>query len=315
MPRAPQAAAAKNWCFTLNNYTPEDVLALQHSAAEHCSFCVYQPEVGESGTPHLQGYFALRNKARLEWIRLRFPARAHYEVARGTPAQNVAYCTKEDSRAAGADPWQCGEVPAGKGARTDLEDVAAEIVVKRRRLADVAADFPAEFVKYAHGLSALSSILARPRAQKTVVYWLYGSTGCGKSRAAHRLAPSAYWKMGGTKWWDGYEGHEDVIIDDYRRDLCPFHELLRLFDRYPMRVEYKGGTVDFAARRVFVTAPQAPRAIWEGRSEEDIAQLLRRIEHVVDCDHENMLTYLDGQAADVFDDDVADALQLFADDV
>lgn len=317
----PRGSACKNWCVTLNNPTPEDVQSFQDAITAHCAFGVYQHEVGESGTPHLQGYLHFGNKVRLEWIRARFSARAHYEVARGTPVQNVAYCTKEDTRQPGTEPFTYGEQPAGAGARTDLEDVAAEIVVKRRRLTDVAADFPVDFIKYHSGLTALSARLAQPRRWKTVVYWLYGSTGCGKSRAADRLAPGAYWKMGGNKWWDGYEGHEDVIIDDYRRDLCPFHELLRLFDRYPMRVEYKGGVVDFAARRVFVTAPQAPDVLWEGRSEEDLGQLMRRIEHVVNADVENMLTYLEPVVLpDIIglgplepnENDFDDALELFA---
>jgi len=309
----PRGSAAKNWCFTLNNYSAEEVTALNGAITEHTSYAVYQHETGENGTRHLQGFFHFGNKVRLEWVRARFSPRAHYEVARGTVAQNVAYCTKEETRDAGSMPFTHGEQPAGAGARTDLEDVAAEIVVKRRRLTDVAAEFPVDFIKYHAGLTALSARLAEPRRWKTVVYWFYGSTGCGKSRAADRLAPAAYWKMGGNRWWDGYEGHEDVIIDDYRRDLCPFHELLRLFDRYPMRVEYKGGVVDFAARRVFVTAPQAPDILWEGRSEEDLGQLMRRIEHVVNCDVENMLAYLEPAfVVDVNDDEVADALQLFA---
>jgi len=244
MPPRVRGPHAKNWCFTLNNPNEEDVAAFNAAITEHSAFAVYQHEVGESGTRHLQGFLHFGNKVRLEWIRARFSPRAHYECARGTVAQNVAYCTKEDTRAADSVPFTFGEQPAGAGARTDLEDVAAEIVVKRRRLTDVAADFPVDFIKYHGGLTALSARLAQPRRWKSVVYWLYGSTGCGKSRAADRLAPTAYWKMGGNRWWDGYEGHEDVIIDDYRRDLCPFHELLRLFDRYPMRVEYKGGVVD-----------------------------------------------------------------------
>lgn len=91
------------------------------------------------------------------------------------------------------------------------------------------------------------------------------------------MFPDAYVKMGTNKWWDGYEQQECVIVDDYRRDLCTFAELLRLFDRYPMRVECKGASVEFYSKVIIITTPKAPADTWEGRCEEDIRQLERRI--------------------------------------
>ena len=35
------------------------------------------------------------------------------------------------------------------------------------------------------------------------------------------------------KWWEGYDGHEVVLLDDIRKDFCKFHELLTLLDIYP----------------------------------------------------------------------------------
>jgi hypothetical protein len=94
--------------------------------------------------------------------------------------------------------------------------------------------------------------------------------------------------MGSTKWWDGYVGQPYVIIDDYRPDLCTFSNLLQLFDRYPMRVEFKGGSCQFVAKYIFVTAPKSPRDMWCNRVEEDINQLMRRITLVRDF---NMFAY------------------------
>ena len=75
-------------------------------------------------------------------------------------------------------------------------------------------------------------------------------------------------------------GQSEVIIDDYRRDLCSFSELLRLFDRYPHQVESKGGSCQFLARTLVITTPRDPRATWTGRSDEDLGQLERRIDEV-----------------------------------
>jgi len=284
---------AKNWCFTLNNWTDAEKDAIVLAAETHAAYCVFQQEVGaDGGQPHLQGYISLRDKKRLGFLRQHFSARAHYEIARGTPQQNHDYCTKDETRVPGSLIYTWGVLPVGQGARSDLAGVAAAILVDRCRLSDVAGLFPGDFIRYHSGLRALSSLSAVARSWKTVVYWFHGPTGCGKTRAAQQLAPGAYWKMGGNKWWDGYEGHEDVIVDDYRCDLCPFHELLRLLDRYPHQVEYKGGVRQFAARRVFITSPLSPRVMWSTRCDEDLAQLERRLTHVVDFSAPNMFEYV-----------------------
>lgn len=94
--------------------------------------------------------------------------------------------------------------------------------------------------------------------------------------------------MGGNKWWDGYSNQYVVIIDDYRCDLCPFSYLLKLLDRYPFMVEVKGGTVQFVSFYIIITAPIGPREMWVTRSNEDLNQLIRRIDEVRDF---NMFPY------------------------
>lgn len=54
---------AKKWVFTWNNY-PENAVDLLDTLVSKCSVLVYQTEVGESGTPHIQGCFNLLKKSR-----------------------------------------------------------------------------------------------------------------------------------------------------------------------------------------------------------------------------------------------------------
>jgi len=82
------------------------------------------------------------------------------------------------------------------------------------------------------------------------------------------------------KWFDGYDAHPDIIVDDFRRDFCTFHELLRILDRYPFRVETKGGSRQLLAKNTVITCPWKPDIIYQSRSQEDIGQLLRRIDEV-----------------------------------
>ena len=58
-------------------------------------FIIFGKEVGASGTPHLQGYTEWKCQRRLAtWKRL-IGERAHIEGAKGTRAQNTAYCSKD----------------------------------------------------------------------------------------------------------------------------------------------------------------------------------------------------------------------------
>lgn len=68
-----------------------------------------------------------------------------------------------------------------------------------------------------------------------------------------------------------------MVIDDFRADFCKFHVLLRLLDKYPYVVEVKGGSRQWLAEEIFITAPMHPRDAYAHRSDEDIKQLLRRI--------------------------------------
>ena len=114
------------------------------------------------------------------------------------------------------------------------------MIVEGVDLREIAAEHPVAYIRYHKGFAALKALQIPDRDWKTEVFWYYGPTGTGKSYTAREeCGPGAYYKMGGNKWWCGYQGQEHVVIDDFRRDLCPFHELLRLFDRYPMQVEFK----------------------------------------------------------------------------
>lgn len=81
---------AKRWCFTLNNYTEEEVGAIGSRFKEFQWIMGY--EVGESGTPHLQGYVEFPTKIRP--LSLGLSKRIHWEVARCDRSVNIRYCSK-----------------------------------------------------------------------------------------------------------------------------------------------------------------------------------------------------------------------------
>lgn len=278
-------ARSRSWCFTANNYTPELLERIRGSVVEMSSFLCFQPERGETGTPHLQGFIHFTNPRALGGLTRLFGRGVHFESMRGTIDQAIEYCSKEDSRDsdAGFAYEEHGIKPVGQGLRTDILRLA-NMVQEGKRMRDVADEAPDVYVKFHRGLAALSSLYQEKRSEPPAVYWFWGPTGTGKTRAAYGEAETSgavpYFKMSTNKWWDGYEGQSHVIIDDYRCDFSTFAELLRLLDRYPMKVETKGGTVEFVATHIYITTPKTPVDTWATRSVEDVAQLTRRITEI-----------------------------------
>ncbi len=88
---------ARNWCFTLNNYTVAEIAQIFDikSNLNLKQFC-FQEEKGEDGTPHLQGVLAFINAISFNSIKKLSP-RAHWEKCKSLKA-SLAYCSKADTR-------------------------------------------------------------------------------------------------------------------------------------------------------------------------------------------------------------------------
>lgn len=84
---------SRGWCFTLNNWTSDEYEKIKTWLTTRPHY-VLGKEVGESGTPHLQGYVYDKNQIKFETLKNLCP-RMHIEPAKGSPKQNLAYCTKD----------------------------------------------------------------------------------------------------------------------------------------------------------------------------------------------------------------------------
>lgn len=85
------SARLRRACFTLNNYSEDDVSHCLSYLTDH--LYVIGREVGEQGTPHLQGYVEFKNQVRFSTLK-NFLPKAHWEKARGNRDQNITYCSK-----------------------------------------------------------------------------------------------------------------------------------------------------------------------------------------------------------------------------
>jgi len=101
MPR--QVSPANAWCFTLNNWTESEYefLSSKLLSLSDKYFYIVGKEVGETGTPHLQGYIALKDeKKKFRPLPTFAVARGegqavHFERAKGSGRQNYMYCSKD----------------------------------------------------------------------------------------------------------------------------------------------------------------------------------------------------------------------------
>lgn len=91
-----QSIQAKKWDFTLNNYTEKEIEQIEQTLSTEAVKFVFQEEIGENGTPHLQGCFELKKKKRKTAL-IKWNKRISFRPCRNWSAL-VDYCQKEDTR-------------------------------------------------------------------------------------------------------------------------------------------------------------------------------------------------------------------------
>lgn len=246
------------------------------------TYFIFQLERGESGRFHCQGYLRFRNAVRRRAVkRCLGEDSAYVDKRRGTVDEAKSYASKEETRCAG--PWEGGVCQDGQGRRTDLESV-------RQRIADGASDLDlarADFQAWCSNHRAFEryrqlELASRQRDAPPDVRVYVGSTGVGKSRAAHEEFPDIYSvpvppKAGSAYWFDGYQGDEAVLIDDYCGVEYDIGFLLKLLDRYRLQVPVKGGFTWWLPKTIILTSNIRPEQWHTDASIEHRRALLRRI--------------------------------------
>jgi len=256
---------------TLNNYNDGDIEWLKRL---ECNVMTCSKEVGESGTPHLQFSITFKRSYSLAALK-KLHNGVHWEIQ--DCKQDNNYCRKRDS-----ELIIDRDERKKKGARTDI-DVCKEVVKETLSMKEVVQSATSvQGVRIAE-LWLKYNEPKRP-LQEIEIHWRYGSTGLGKTRwiwekygVENVYTPTSY------KWWEGYDGHKIVLIDEFRGDWCKFGELLRLTDRYPYTVETKGGSRQIQATIWYITSCKHPSLVYNADgfdASEKVDQLLRRIKTI-----------------------------------
>lgn len=251
-----QPRQARNWMFTLNHageHPPE--LLDEELFPEWVTYCVWQLEVGEQGTYHYQGYMECRGTHSIAQIQeIEGFEGAHLEIRRGTTDQAITYCTKQETRVDG--PWYHGE-PKEQGKRNDLTTIKAKLDqgATSKRIAD---EHFGSWCRYEKSFKAYKRISAQPRNHAMELIIIIGPSRTGKTRQAVEMAGEDVYFKDRSKWWEDYEGQHTVVWDEFYGHCCPFTDLLRIMDRYPLRLESKGSSIQFNSKRIIFTSNQEP---------------------------------------------------------
>ncbi len=260
-----------NWVFTINN--PND----SESPLEwppQVSYCVWQLEEGDKGTRHWQGYLQLPQKKTLSYLKKNLNSRAHFEHRRGTHQEARAYCMKEGAI---DGPWEIGTPIVCAGERTDLHSCMAMVKEGKPEL-DIADEFPITWARNYRALARYRMLSMGYRTYHTDGLVLYGKPGVGKTTFISSLLAenewTVYWKPR-NQWWDGYEGQEAVVFDEFF-GWVPYELIKRLLDPTPLLVETKGGSISMVAKIVIFISNSHPSR-WYDSQKMDLRALARRV--------------------------------------
>lgn len=257
----------RNICFTsFENDPPKFV--------DQMSYLIYGKETcPDTGKEHWQGYTEFRNG--LSWkviSELLGSNKIHLEKRVGTSDQAMKYCQKDGEFKTHGQISQPGK-------RNDLL-LVVETLNKTGSIADTAFAHPEQYVKYHKGILAYKHINDKVNAKKwrdlsVVVLW--GATGVGKTRAAISYSEDYYKKQAGTKWFDGYDGEDTLIIDEMEEGRIEWTTLLSWLDGHCLQVETKGGHVWANWTRVYITSNTSPEEWYPNRKGHNADPLFRRI--------------------------------------
>lgn len=248
----------KNYSFTVNNYSQQTIDQLTDLYSKNqdvIRYLVFGKEVGEKGTPHLQGHIDLLREmsiSALQKLTQKFVEKHFTYLPMIISADHSRGYAKKDG-----DFTELGSPPE-QGKRTDLTgcmDYCREN--PDTPLVQLYEMFPSVFSRYASFIDKYRLMIHR----QPTLHWTYppnmfvfGPPGTGKSRYFQCM--SSLYRKDANKWWCGYQNERNVLIEDVDPESC--RRMARFFkiwlDRYPFTAQVKGSAIVIRPERVFITS-------------------------------------------------------------
>jgi len=249
---------SRAWRFTLNNYKDEEEAALK--VLEGVKYMVFGHEIAPTTlTPHLQGYIYFKNDKTFTAVKKINP-RISWRNANASAEANKRYCTKEDT----GSFFETGLMPLSKASRAKKGGEANTERWDQARANAIAGnldDIPSDiYIQYYRTLKEIKKDFM-PKGEDIAELdnlWIWGPAGCGKSTTARRLCNDDFYPKLMNKWWDGYQGEEVVILDDFELESHLGHHLKIWADHFSFLAETKGGMLRIRPKRIIITSNYSP---------------------------------------------------------
>lgn len=249
---------SRDWCFT--DFDTEKKLDFDKDKIKY--ICYGTERCGRTDREHWQGFVCLKKTCRIpkckEWLGGR--TRIHLESRRGSRHEARDYCFKD-----GGDKFEWGEFDG-----TTNE----ELFLKGSRwLLD--NGYQGFYCRYYRAIKEMGN--KGDKWRDVHVEWLWGCPGCGKTRQVMEM-DSVYKLDFPYKWFDGYEGEQMLLIDDYQELAISRGQLLNLLDGYRQRLETKGGHTWALWNKVYITSNMNPKKLSDW-----CPAIARRCDNVTEC--------------------------------
>jgi len=271
----------RNVCFTGFNETGYEFNEKQ------MKYLVVGKEIcPTTGKEHWQGYVELKNAKTFSAIKKLFKDnKLHLEERKGNALQASNYCKKDGKYE------EFGEL-SSQGARSDLVTLKDDILAGKKNCTEVREENPELYHQYGRTLDKLEDdyLCKQKRNWMTKGIWIWGPTGCGKSRWAYETYPDAYTWADDKDWQDCYSGQETIIIDDFRGNI-KYQNLLKMIDRYEYKLSRRGRTpFPLLAKTIVITSSMPPEKVYKNLSADDSIEQLKRRCKIIElpkCTEEN----------------------------
>lgn len=228
-----------------------------------------QQEIGANGLHHWQLLVAFATRLTLQQVKQYFCKEAHVELSRSDAADKYVH---KDDTAIAETRFEIGEKAFKRNSKQDWDFILEE--AKRGCVEKIPSDV---LIRYYNSIKRIKVDHVQPVWRDTIttrVYW--GGSGLGKTRRAwHEAGANVYVKDPCTKWWDGYQGQENVIIDEFTGTIAINH-ILRWLDRYPCFAETKGFSTPLLAKNFWITSNVDPREWYKDATSDQVKALIRR---------------------------------------
>lgn len=256
---------SRGWVFTINNPTDEDWDCIK-KLSDDARYVVAGREVGENGTPHIQGYCFFKETVRFSRVKKHIK-RAFLEKQRGNNIQAIDYCKKDNN----FEEW--GTPPENNNQKEKWRSIID--LAENGNLSAIKEEHPRIYLQFYEKLKSLNQVKPTIIQGELEHEWWYGPTGTGKSMKLWSDYPEHYAKQI-NKWWDGYKDQEVVAIEEWSpKNECTASQLKIWADRYPFPAQIKNGTLpSIRPLKIIVTSNYTIRECFP--CPQDHEPLLRR---------------------------------------